>query len=100
MTAIWLGILGAAASTFLTRGAGALLGPQSLGPRALSVVALLAPALLMGLVVADVAGRRWADFDWTVVAGLLVATGFRLRFGGVVGPLLAAVVTAALLRLL
>ncbi len=96
MSAVWLGLTGILLVTVATKAAGALLGPESLSERALAVVALLAPALLAGLVIADVAGRSWDDVDPAVLAGLAVAAGLRTRVGGIVVPLVtAAAVTAA-----
>ena len=96
---LWAGIAGILLVALCTRAAGPVLGPSSMGPRALSVISLLAPALLAGLVLVDVAGRSWHALDGAVVLGLLAATGLRLRYGGVVGPLVCAAVVTALVRL-
>jgi len=79
-------------------------GPTLLGDRQLpewsrGVIALLAAALLTGLVVVNVVGAGGASFRWFVVIGLAVAVGARLLKAPVLPAVLAGVVTTALLRL-
>lgn len=63
------------------------------------LIASLAPALLAGLVVVQLAGPRWADLDWTALPGLAAAAiAYRKGFPDLVCILLAVVVTI-LLRL-
>lgn len=82
------------------------LGPVALGGRTLpapvrAVIALLAPALLAALIVVDLAGPRWADFDWTIPAGLLAVVLARLLLRAPdLLAILAGVAVTALLRLL
>jgi hypothetical protein len=59
------------------------------------VIALLAPALLAGLIVSDVAGARWRDANVPVVAGLVAALLVRWRGSSLLAVAAAVVVTAA-----
>lgn len=57
MTAVWITIAALTVGTFASKAAGTLvLGNRELNPRMLSVTALLAPALLAGLVVYETFG--------------------------------------------
>jgi branched-subunit amino acid transport protein len=102
VTTIWLAVFIAGAINVVTK----VLGPVALGGRTLpvparAVIALLAPALLAALVVVEVAGPHWADLDWTVPAGLLVAVLARLLFRAPdLVAILVGVAVTALLRLL
>ncbi|MEI5011096.1 hypothetical protein RB196_30885 [Streptomyces sp. PmtA] len=58
--------------------AGALLGDRRLPEQAESVIALLAPSLLAGLVVVALTGPGWTDLDGTLLAGVAVAACARL----------------------
>ncbi len=96
---IWIGVAGIAVVAVLMKVAGPLLGPHELPEPAVRVVAHLAPALLTGLVVADLAGRRWSAFDPALAAGIAAAGLLRWRLGGIVVPVLGAVAVTAGLRL-
>ncbi|MBG0565810.1 AzlD domain-containing protein [Actinoplanes aureus] len=98
---LWIAIAAVAAGSFLLKAAGpALLGERELPPWSVGVIALLAPALLAGLVVVEVLGRRWADLDWTVPVALIAVVGARLLRAPVLLAVLIGVVTAAALRAL
>ncbi|CAM3309486.1 AzlD domain-containing protein [Kibdelosporangium persicum] len=101
MSTLWIAILLVALVSFAIKAAGpALVGGRRLPPRAAGVIALLAPALLAGLVLTDFAGPGWTKADWTVAAGLSVAgISYLLRAPMLVCVALAALATA-LLRLL
>lgn len=77
----------------------AALGGRELSARTRSVIALVAPALLAGFVVVDVAGPGWAALDPAVLAGL--GTVLVLRWYRVPMPMaiLSSVMVTALLRL-
>ncbi|MFG2193467.1 AzlD domain-containing protein [Streptomyces sp. NPDC048639] len=93
-------ILGAAAVSFAFKALGpAVLGDRRLPAPAQAVIALLAPALLAGLVVVAVTGPGWKDLDLTLVAGLAAAVGARLCRAGILVAVLAGVVVTALFRL-
>ncbi|MFG3479752.1 AzlD domain-containing protein [Streptomyces sp. NPDC047980] len=100
MTTVWWAILAAAAVSFSYKALGpALLGVRRLPEQAESVIALPAPSLLAGLVVA-LTGPRWTDLDGTLPAGVAVAAGARLCGAPVLAAVLAGVLATALLRLL
>lgn len=98
MSTLWLTILLVAAVSIGFKALGpAVLGDRQLPDRAVRVIALLAPALLAGLIVTDIAGRRWEDLDWTLCAGLgVVALAHRLRAPSLVAIGLGVLVTAGL----
>jgi branched-subunit amino acid transport protein len=101
MNTVWWAILAAAAVSFSFKALGpAVLGDRQLPAPARAVIALLAPALLAGLVVVAVTGPGWRDLDWTLVAGLAAATGARLCRASMLVAVLAGVAATALLRLL
>lgn len=92
MSAIWLVVLAVGAATVLFKAAGPLfLARRSLPPRALSLVEVLAPAMLAALVVTQaVGGDRELVFDERLLGlgGGAVAVALR-------APLLAVMVVAA-----
>jgi uncharacterized membrane protein len=64
---------------FVFKAAGpALMGDRTFPTRLRRIIDLLPPALIAGLVTVDLLGQRWADADWTVAPGLVVAVGMRL----------------------
>ena len=95
---LWLSIFLVAVVSIGLKAAGpALLGDRRLPGWSLAVIALLAPALLAGLIVTDVAGPRWADLDWTMCAGLgVVAAAYLLRAPSLLAIALGVLVTAVL----
>jgi branched-subunit amino acid transport protein len=97
---LWIAILAVAAGSFLIKAAGpAALGDRGLPDWSMAVLALLAPALLAGLVVVEVLGRHWDHVDWTVPAGLTMATGVWLLRAPILAAVLAGALATALLRL-
>lgn len=70
---IWLAIVALAVINFAIKAAGpAVLGDRPLPPRVSLVVHSLAPALLAGLLIVQILGEGWAEFDWTLLLGLAV----------------------------
>jgi hypothetical protein len=99
MSPLWIGILLVALVSFTIKAAGpALLGNRPLPPRAASVIALFAPALLAGLVLTDFAGPGWTEADWTIATGLSAAGIAYLCRVPVLFCVAIAVLTTALLR--
>jgi branched-subunit amino acid transport protein len=99
MSSLWIAILLVALVSFTIKAAGpALLGNRPLPPRAASVIALFAPALLAGLVLTDFAGAGWSEADWTIAAGLSAAAIAYLCRVHVLVCVTIAVLTTALLR--
>ncbi|MET0237838.1 MAG: AzlD domain-containing protein [Kibdelosporangium sp.] len=99
MSTLWTAILLVALVSFAIKAAGpALLGDRQLPPRAASVIALFAPALLAGFVLTDFAGPGWTEADWTVAAGLSVTAVAYLCRAPVLVCIAMAVLSTALLR--
>ncbi|OLF14806.1 AzlD domain-containing protein [Actinophytocola xanthii] len=96
---IWLAIGCVALLSFAMKAVGpAVLGDRELSGRARGVVALLAPVLLAGLVVVNVAGPGWRGLDWTLVVGLGGVVAARACRAPVLVAVLAGVVVTAVLR--
>ena len=98
---LWLVIMAVAAASFAIKAAGpALLGDRDLPPRAQDVIALMAPALLTALVVADVfGGDRRLEVDARAVGVAAAGLALLLRASMLVTVVVAAV-AAALARVL
>jgi hypothetical protein len=102
VTTVWIAV----AAVALVNATLKALGPTAVGGRPLpaparAVIALLAPALLAGLIVVEVAGPGWSHADWTVLAGLAVVAVARLALRAPdLVAILAGVAATALLRLL
>lgn len=98
---LWFAIAAVALLSFTFKAAGpAALGGRELPPRVRSVIALLAPALLAGFIVVDIAGPGWSAVDPALPAGLAAVLALRLLRAPLLVALLGAVVVTALLRLL
>lgn len=97
MTTIWIAIAAVAAISFTVKALGpALLGDRPLPPRSIGVIDLLAPALLAGLIVSDVAGEGWRDANVPVLAGIAAALVVRWRGSSLLAVVAAVIVTAAM----
>ena len=73
----------------------ALLGDREFPDALQQVVDAFGPALLAGLLVVNLAGTGWREFDLTAVAGLVAAgVAWRLRVPDLVCLLIAVAVTA------
>jgi len=71
---LWLSILAVSAANALLKATGPLvLGDRRLPFAARRVVALMAPVLLAGLIVVELAGPDWHDLDGAQVLGVGVA---------------------------
>jgi hypothetical protein len=72
MTAVMIiGIIGMALINFSFKAAGPVfIGDRQPSPGAREMIMALAPALLTGLVIVELAGPQWSDFDWTALPGL------------------------------
>jgi hypothetical protein len=96
MTTIWVGIAAVAVVSMVMKAAGpAVLGDRQLPRRAAGVIALLAAALLAGLVVVDTV----KDFSWPLLAGLVTVGVARWRGLPELVAIVLGVSVAALLRL-
>ena len=98
MNTLWITIVLVALVSICFKAVGpALLGDRELPGWSVAVIAMLAPALLAGLILTDVAGPRWADLDWTLCAGLgVVAAAYLLRAPSLVAIVLGVLATAGL----
>lgn len=96
----WLAIGGIAVLSFAFKAIGpAVLSGRQLPLRARSVIARIAPALLAGFVVTDIAGPGWSSLDPTVLAGLAAVLVLRRCRVALPLAILGAVCVTALLRL-
>ena len=95
---VWLAILAVTVANWLLKAAGPLvLGERTLPPVARRVVGLMAPVLLAGLIVVELAGAEWEGVDTWQVAGVAVAgAAWAVRAPMLVAVLLGALATAGL----
>jgi len=71
---LWLSILAVTLANWLLKASGPLaLGNRKLPLVARNVVAMMAPVLLAALIVVDLGGPHWDDFDGKQAIGVLVA---------------------------
>jgi hypothetical protein len=101
MTAVWVTIVLVAVASATLKAAGPLLlGDRQLGPRAVRVIALLAPALLTALVLVDTITSEQRLVIDARLAGVAAAGIALLLRAPMLLALAAAVATTALVRLL
>jgi branched-subunit amino acid transport protein len=95
---LWLAILAVTMANWLLKAAGPLiLGKRNLPPVARDVVSLMAPVLLAGLIVVELAGPGWAGITRTQVAGVAIGGAARaLRAPMLVAVVVGSLATAAL----
>ena len=101
MITIWICVALTALASFAIKATGpAILGNRPLPSRARGVIALLAPALLAGLVISDILGPNWSSADGPLALGVLTAAASRTT--GLPAPacIIAAVAVTALARAL
>ncbi len=98
MTTLWVAIVGVALASAAIKAAGpVLVGGRELPPRALSVVALLAPALLAALVVTETFGEDGhLVLDERAIGVAVAGAALVFRAPVLVAVALAAVTTALL----
>ncbi|MFE0173227.1 AzlD domain-containing protein [Streptomyces sp. NPDC059002] len=98
-THVWAAVAAVALLGFAFKAVGpAVFGERELPPRARSVMALMAPALLAGFVMVDLAGPGWSTLDLTVVGGVAAGVGLRLCKAPFPVVMVGAAVATALLR--
>ena len=90
---LWLSLLAVTVACWLMKAGGPLvLGDRALSALARAVVALMAPVLLAGLIVVELAGPGWDGLDGEQIAGVAVAgVTWAAR-----APMLVAVILGAL----
>ncbi len=96
MTTLWVTVVAVALASAAIKAAGpVLVGGRELSPRAVAVVALLAPALLAALVVSETFGEdRHLVFDERALGVAVAAIALALRAPVLVAVALAAATTA------
>lgn len=96
MTTLWITIIAVALASAVIKAAGpVLVGGRELPPRAVAVVALLAPALLSALVITETFGEdRHLVLDERAVGVAVAAAALALRAPVLLAVALAAVSTA------
>ncbi len=96
MTTLWITIIAVALASAVIKAAGpVLVGGRELPPRAVAVVALLAPALLSALVITETFGEdRHLVLDERAVGVAVAAAALALRAPVLLAVALAAVATA------
>ncbi|MBE2319765.1 AzlD domain-containing protein [Solirubrobacter sp. CPCC 204708] len=101
MTAVWITVAVLTVGTFAAKASGTLvLGDRELPPRALNVTALLAPALLAGLLVFETLGAEGGGLTVDArAAGLVAAIVAILLKAPMFAVVLVAAAAAAGLRL-
>jgi branched-subunit amino acid transport protein len=96
VTTLWVAIFGVALASAAMKAAGpVLVGGRELPPRAVSVIALLAPALLAALVVSETFGEdQHLVLDERAVGVAVAAVALALRAPVLLAVALAAATTA------
>jgi branched-subunit amino acid transport protein len=95
----WLPVFAVTLANWVMKASGPLvLGDRSLGTTSRRVIALMAPALLAGLIVVDLAGPQWAALDWKQVLGVGAAGAARALRVPMLLAVVCGVVVTALLR--
>lgn len=96
MTPLWVAIVAVSLANAATKAAGpVLVGGRDLPPRALSVIALLAPALLAALVVTETFGEdQHLVLDERAIGVAVAGLALALRAPVLLAVALAAVATA------
>ncbi|KGN32940.1 branched-chain amino acid ABC transporter [Knoellia sinensis KCTC 19936] len=96
---LWLSMLAIAVATAVMKAVGPLaLGSRELPDLAQRVVGLLAPTLLAGLIIVELAGPGWTELDTPQVVGAGVAGVTYVARVPMLLAVLAGVAAAALLR--
>jgi uncharacterized membrane protein len=96
MTTLWITIVAVALASAVIKAAGpVLVGGRELPPRAVAVVALLAPALLSALVITETFGEdQHLVLDERAVGVAVAAAALALRAPVLLAVALAAITTA------
>jgi branched-subunit amino acid transport protein len=96
---IWICVALTALASFAIKATGpAILGNRPLPSRARGVIALLAPALLAGLVISDILGANWSSADGPLALGVVTAAASRAAGLPTPACIIAAVLITAVAR--
>ena len=94
---VWLSVLAVTVMSWLMKASAPLIiGQRKLPPAAIRMTALMAPALLAGLIVTELGGK---ELDWTQLAGVGAAGVLSLAKVPMLVAVAAAIVVTAVLRL-
>lgn len=97
---LWLPVFMVIVANWVMKASGPLaLGDRQLPPTVVTVTSLMAPVLLAGLIVVDVGGASWSQFNWQQVVGVGVAGLARISKAPMLLAVLCGIATTALLRL-
>jgi branched-subunit amino acid transport protein len=96
---IWICVALTGLASFAIKATGpAILGTRPLPSRARGVIALLAPALLAGLVISDILGPNWSSADGPLALGVVTAAASRTTGLPTPACIIAVVVVTAVAR--
>ena len=99
MTTIWTCVALTALTSFAIKATGpVILGSRPLPSRARGVIALLAPALLAGLVISDILGPHWSSANGPLALGVLTAAASRTTGLPTPACVIAAIIVTAAAR--
>lgn len=97
---LWLSVLAVTLVSWAMKAIGPLvLGHRPLPRTAVRIAGLMAPALLAGLIVVELGGSGWSEFDWTQLFGVSATGIARLLKAPMLVALLIGIAATALLRL-
>ncbi|MFF1816144.1 AzlD domain-containing protein [Kribbella sp. NPDC051587] len=97
---LWLSALVVTVISWLMKASAPLaIGGRKLPPTVLRLTALTAPVLLAGLIITELGGEHWQEFDWTKVLGVGVAGGLCLAKVPMLLAVGGGIVVTALIRL-
>lgn len=98
---LWLSMLAVTILSWTMRASGPLaLGNRPLPKMAVRITGLMAPVLLAGLIIVELGGSGWSEFDWTQLGGVGVAGLARLLKAPMLMAVVVGIAATALLRLM
>lgn len=97
---LWLSVVAVTVLSWIMKAVGPLvLGRTRLPPAAVRMTGLMAPALLAGLIVVELGGSGWSEFDWTQLCGVGAAGIAHVLKAPMLAAVLIGIAATALLRL-
>lgn len=97
---LWLSMLAVTIVSWAMKASGPLaLGNRPLPQIAVHVTSLMAPVLLAGLIIVELGGSGWSEFNSTQLAGVGVAGLARLLKAPMLLAVVVGIAATALLRL-
>ena len=96
---LWLSILAVTMASWVMKASGPLaLGDRHLPATGVNIISLMAPVLLTGLLVVELAGPGWGEFDWPQLAGVGTAGLTRAVKAPMLLALVCGITVTALIR--